>query len=123
MTSDQKNGYWDALDRLVETFPVVIDRPAGTHHPRYPEIIYPLNYGYLDGTSSSDGGGIDVWLGNSGERELSAVVLTVDLLKNDTEIKLLLGCIEGEIQTILRFHTSGLMQAELVRRPKKRGEK
>jgi inorganic pyrophosphatase len=114
---DPENDFWAALDRLIETCPIVIDRPTGTHHPRYPEVIYPLDYGYLDGTSSADGGGIDVWLGSLGNHTLSAVILTVDMHKRDTEIKLLLGCAEAEIQTILRFQTSNSMRAELVRRP------
>jgi len=24
---------------------IVIDRPKGSHHPRYPEIVYPVDYG------------------------------------------------------------------------------
>jgi inorganic pyrophosphatase len=27
-------------------------------------MIYPLDYGYLEITTSSDGGGIDVWFGS-----------------------------------------------------------
>lgn len=53
-------GFWQALDRLVAECETVIDRPKGTAHPRWPEFVYPLDYGYLRGTSSMDGGGIDV---------------------------------------------------------------
>ncbi len=57
--------FWHRLDELVETCPVVIDRPAGSTHPRYPDIVYPLDDGYLDGTTSGDGHGIDVWVGDA----------------------------------------------------------
>lgn len=109
--------YWGYLDQLVSSQPLVVDRPRGSHHPRFQEIIYPLDYGYLEGTISGDGGGIDVWLGTSGTRHLSAVILTVDLRKRDIEIKFLLGCTEQEIQTILDFHNDNGMRATLVRRP------
>ena len=118
MTPADPANFWNYLDRLAAACPVVIDRPRNTHHPRCPDIVYPLDYGYLDGTTSGDGGGIDVWLGTSGTRELSAVILTVDLYKRDAEIKILLGCSEEEIQTIFIFHNSNRMGATLVRRPR-----
>ena len=32
-----------------------IDRPLGSSHPRHPEMIYPINYGYVDGVIGGDG--------------------------------------------------------------------
>jgi len=110
--------FWQYLERLVAGSRVIIDRPKGSHHPHYPDIVYPLDYGYLDGTTSGDGSGIDVWAGASGTRDLSVVILTVDLHKRDAEIKILLGCTEDEIQTILVFHNENDMRATLVRKPK-----
>jgi inorganic pyrophosphatase len=40
-------GFWSRLDELLATSRLVIDRPKGTRHPRYPEVIFPLDYGYL----------------------------------------------------------------------------
>jgi len=108
--------FWDYLDQLVKSHPLIIDRPRGSSHPRYPEVIYPLDYGYLKGTSSSDGAGIDVWQGISPSHALNAVILTVDLYKCDIEIKFLLGCSQEEMQTILDFHNDNGMRAMLVRR-------
>ena len=110
--------FWYHLDRLIAESRIVIDRPKGTRHPLYPELAYPLDYGYLDGTTSGDGAGIDVWLGASGTHDLSAVILTVDAFKRDTEIKLLLGCSEEETQTALACSNNDRMRALLVRRPK-----
>ncbi len=42
---------WTRLDGLVASRDVVIDRPKGTTHPRFPGLVYPLDYGYLKGTS------------------------------------------------------------------------
>ena len=109
--------FWSALDKLVETSNIIIDRPKGSAHPRFTQYIYPLDYGYLDGTSSMDGEGIDVWLGTDPAKQLTALLCTVDLIKRDSEIKLLLGCTEEEIRTVVSFHNqSELMRGMLVRR-------
>lgn len=60
--------FWNALDQLVNTSEIVIDRPKGSSHPKYPDFVYKLDYGYLKNTSSMDGAGIDVWVG-SGEKK------------------------------------------------------
>jgi inorganic pyrophosphatase len=114
--SSSSASFWVYLDKLVASSQVIIDRPRNSPHPRYPEIIYPLDYGYLEGTSAVDGNGIDVWLGEVGTLELTSVLLTVDLHKYDAEVKLLLGCTEAEIHTILNFHNTNSMRALLVRR-------
>jgi len=108
--------FWEHLDRLITANRLVIDRPRGSHHPRYPDIIYPLDYGYLEGTTTVDGGGLDVWAGSLPNKSLTALVITVDLHKRDVEIKLLLGCTEAEQQAILEFHNDGLMRAARILR-------
>jgi len=108
--------FWEVFDRLVAGSRVVIDRPRGSRHPRYPDILYPLDYGYLDGTASMDGGSIDVWVGSLVPRNLDAVICTVDLQKRDSEVKLLLGCTEQEKHTILNLLNDRSMRAILVQR-------
>lgn len=103
----ETTAFWRTLERLVAASEVVIDRPAGSAHPRYPEIRYPLDYGYLKGTHANDGDGVDVWLGASGSRAVVGVLNTVDLVKRDVEMKVLLGCTAQEIATILAFHNRG----------------
>jgi F420 biosynthesis protein FbiB-like protein len=75
-----------------------------------------LDYGYLEGTSSKNGYEIDVWKGSLEPKILDGVILTVDLKKRATEIKLLLGCTEVEKQIVLDFQKDRSMQAMLVRR-------
>ncbi|HZU86235.1 MAG TPA: hypothetical protein VFF78_02055 [Anaerolineaceae bacterium] len=111
------NSFWPTLDQLIAQSTVVIDRPRHSRHPRYPELIYPYDYGYLDSTTSMDGGGIDLWRGTQGENTLSAVIVTVDLIKRDSEIKLLLGCTPQEAEEILAFHNDGFQAAILLPRP------
>ena len=100
------SSFWHAIVKLTSTQRIIIDRPIGQRHPRYPELIYPLDYGYLEGTSASDGGGIDVWLGSLGNKKLTGILCTFDTLKRDAEIKLLLGCTATDIETILKCYES-----------------
>ena len=112
--------FWQTLDELVRTSGVVIDRPKGSRHPRYPDYIYPLDYGYLKNTASMDGGGIDVWVGTAEVTETDAVMVTVDLQKRDVEIKILLSLTEEEKELIFASHNeTPNMKGILVRRDKR----
>lgn len=109
--------YWQALDTLVATCRLVIDRPAGSTHPRYPDFIYPLDYGYLDGSLAGDGQGIDCWVGSIPDKTITAVIFTIDLVKRDMEAKLLLGCTPLETQELLQVHNTGPQSGILLTRP------
>jgi inorganic pyrophosphatase len=106
--------FWLYLEKLIQRSSIVIDRPKGSTHPNFSDLIYPLDYGYLQDTVSSDGAGLDVWVGELGEKKLTAVICTVDLRKNDLEIKILLGCSEGDVNKIMDFHNSGSMRGILI---------
>lgn len=47
---------------LGKTVDLIIDRPIGSIHPEYPNLIYPVNYGYIPNVFSSDGKELDVYL-------------------------------------------------------------
>lgn len=51
--------FWKALDELVNNSEIVIDRPRGSAHPRFPNFIYKVDYGYLKDTTSMDGAEIE----------------------------------------------------------------
>jgi len=108
--------FWDYLQRLVDSSQVVIDRPKGSTHPRFPEQVYPLDYGYLDPTTSIDGGGVDIWIGSQKSRNVVGILCTADLLKRDTEVKILLGCTEHDIIQITSFLNSNQMRALYIKR-------
>ena len=108
--------FWQALDELVRTSEIVIDRPKGTAHPRFPDLIYQVDYGYLKDTASMDGAGIDVWVG-SGEKRIDAIMCIIDLMKRDSEIKILIGYTEEEKAIIYRLHNeTQCMTGILIRR-------
>lgn len=114
----ESRAFWEMLDELAACTEVVVDRPAGTRHPRFETIIYPLNYGYLEGTKAVDGGGVDVWRGSMPGRKVTAVIATVDMVKRDTELKLLIGCNPDECRTVHAFHNEyAKMRGLLMLRP------
>jgi inorganic pyrophosphatase len=109
--------FWQRLDDLIASQKIVIDRPKNSHHPKWPEMVFPLDYGYLEGTSSMDGGGIDLWVGSAPHRDLTGIAVTLDTKKKDAEIKLIIGCTEEEVKIIEEFHNCYFQSAIIVRRP------
>lgn len=108
--------FWNAVDELVNNSEIVIDRPKGTAHPKYPNLIYEVDYGYLKNTASMDGAGIDVWVGTA-EKKVDAIICTVDLMKKDSEIKILIGCTEEEKTIVYEMHNeTQFMKGVLIRR-------
>ena len=96
--------FWQQMMSLIETNSIILDRPKGNPHPRYPELIYPLDYGYLEGTHAGDGDGIDVWFGSLEAKTLTGILCTFDTIKYDAEIKLLIGCTMDDVTIIRDFH-------------------
>ena len=41
---------------------VIVDRPLGSHHPKYKNMIYTVNYGYVPGIIASDGEEQDAYI-------------------------------------------------------------
>lgn len=95
--------FWEEMTRLAASSLIVIDRAQGTTHPRHPGMMYPFDYGYIEGTSASDGDGIDVFIGSQSDRALTGILCTFDTIKRDAEIKVLLGCTMRDVWVIRAF--------------------
>lgn len=118
MTIDgaESRRFWEQADALVAAHPIVIDRPGGSAHPRYPAIIYPFDYGYLDGTGAVDGDGVDCWRGSLAGSRVTGAVVTVDTHKADSEVKWLIGCTPDEMEQALATHRTTWQAAVLILR-------
>ena len=101
------NEYWTRLESLAAKSRVVIDRPKGSRHPRFPEMVYPLDYGFLEDTTGNDGAEADIWRGSLTDVAVTGVVCTVDSMKRDSEVKILIGCTPDEIAVIHAFYNTG----------------
>lgn len=97
----------------------IVERAAGTSHPAFATTIYPLDYGYLEGTRAGDGASVDAWRGSLKRTALTGLILTIDTLKRDIECKLLIGCTPQEIDTLVNFHNRGQQSGLLMTPPPK----
>ncbi len=119
-SSNETERFWAMADAMVRTHRIVIDRPAGSAHPRFPDTLYPFDYGYLEGTAALDGDGVDCWVGSLPDRTVTGVIVTVDTTKQDTELKWLIGCSGDDMQRALATHQTHQQAAILL--PRLRGD-
>ena len=82
----ERKDYNDILGKEVIG---TIDRPIGSVHPKYPEIIYPVNYGYVDGVIADDGEQQDVYVFGTDQplKTFKGTVISVYHRINDCEDK------------------------------------
>lgn len=71
-------------------FWIKIDRPLHSAHPRHPELIYPVNYGYIPNVLGGDGRELDVYLlgADVPVKEFTARVIGIVHRFDDVEDKL-----------------------------------
>ena len=72
---------------------VIIDRPIGSHHPKYSDICYPINYGYIEGIIAPDGEEQDAYVIGINEpvSEFEGRVIAVIHRLDDVEDKLVVS--------------------------------
>ncbi len=102
--NEKNDEFWKKLITLVQTSEVIIDRPKNSSHPKYPEFIYPVDYGFLNDTSSMDNDGIDIWVGTDNSHTINGIICTIDLVKRDSEIKILLSCTKKELLDVINIY-------------------
>lgn len=66
---------------------VTVDRKIGSTHPKYKNIIYPINYGYIKGIIGGDGDFQDVYILGVSEpiSEFDGIVIAI--IKRDDDIE------------------------------------
>ena len=89
---------------------VTVDRPMGSYHPQYPDLYYPINYGYVAGIPAPDGEDQDAYiLGvDNPLKAFTGKVVAVIHRENDVETKWVvapehLDLTEAEIQSATHF--------------------
>lgn len=110
---------WETWEHIIETQGVTTERARRSIHPTLPEIIYPIDYGYVNGTVGPDGVEVDIFIGTA-RTGLAALILTDDYRRADREVKLLYHCSPEEIYLVNGFinYNPDFMQGVLaMRRP------
>ena len=89
---------------------VIVDRPMGSRHPEHPDMIYPINYGYIPGVTAPDGEEQDAYLlgVETPAARFTGIVSAAVHRLDDAEDKWIVtpeGCsfTEEEIRETLRF--------------------
>lgn len=74
---------------LGEVVTVTVDRPIGSRHPKYNDLVYPINYGYVEGVIAPDGEEQDAYtIGvNKPVTNFTGKVIAVVHRENDIEDK------------------------------------
>ena len=93
---------WEAWEALVAANGVTIDRPYRSAHPQFADIVYPIDYGYVNGTMASDGHEVDIFVGSS-RTGLLGTMVTTDHRREDREFKLIYDCSPEEIYLVNGF--------------------
>lgn len=108
---------WTAHEGLIRENGLTIDRPRFSRHPDHPEIVYPIDYGYINGTLGEDGCEIDIFVGTA-RTGLVGVLRTTDHRKGDQEYKLIYNCSAAEVYLVNGFinFAPRLMEGELLMR-------
>lgn len=85
-----KNKPLDYKSFLGKEYEITVNRPIGATHPKHPEIIYPINYGYIAGVFAEDGEEVDVYILGSKKpcQKCMAKIIAIIHRLNDDENKL-----------------------------------
>ena len=72
-----------------KTVTVTVDRPLGSVHPDFPEMIYPINYGYIAGIMAPDGEEQDAYILGVSEpvQTFTGKIIAIVRRHGDTEEK------------------------------------
>lgn len=92
--------FWNELDNFLNTSEIVVERKKNSAHPRFPDFIYPVDYGFVRGTMACDGAELDIWIGTAENKDINGILCTVDPMKKDAEIKIVYACTDQEIKSI-----------------------
>jgi len=67
----------------------IVDRPLGSRHPTHENIVYPINYGYVEGVFAADGDGQDVYVlgADTPLERFEGKVIAIYHRRNDIEDK------------------------------------
>lgn len=108
---------WEQWEGMIRLKGITIERASGTPHPDHPDIVYPINYGFVNGTDTVDGAEMDVFKGTA-DNGLVAAIFTEDRRKGDLEAKLIVDCSPREIYVVNGFinFAPDLMQGRLLMR-------
>ena len=113
----------NSLEFIGKEVNVIVDRPVGSSHPKYPTTIYLINYGYIPNTISGDGEELDCYI--LGEykplKEYKGICIAVLRRINNDDDKLIIAPKDknfsnSEIKLLTDF-LEKYFESEIIRNP------
>lgn len=82
------------MEIIGKKIKVKIDRPLGTTHPKHHDIVYPINYGYVEDIFALDGEEQDCYVLGVDEpiSDFEGVVIAIIKRLDDVEDKWVVAC-------------------------------
>lgn len=113
----------NSIEFLGKIVDVIIDRPIGSKHSeKYPNHIYPVNYGYIPDTISQDGEELDCYVLGVFEplTSFSGKCIAIIHRKNDNDDKLIVApdgrtFTDDEIRVLTEFQER-FFESEIIRK-------
>ncbi|MBE6122302.1 MAG: Inorganic pyrophosphatase [Solobacterium sp.] len=117
MAEYENNAYfWQKVDTLFLSSDLKVSRKKGETHPRFKNLIYPVDYGRLADTAEV-APEVSVYIGSEAHTVVTALVVAADILQKTLDVKILVGCTEEETDAVLRFlNQTDYQKTVLIRR-------
>ncbi|MBP3891811.1 MAG: Inorganic pyrophosphatase [Solobacterium sp.] len=118
MSTYENNAYfWQKIDTFFLSGNLKVLRKKGETHPKFSNMIYPVDYGRLVDISGTNPEGVSVYLGSNSRNTITAVIVAADILEKSLDVKLVAGCTEEEENAVLHFlNQTDYQKTVLVRR-------
>lgn len=77
----------EAKQEIGKTYHVTIDRPIGSVHPKHPDIVYPINYGYIADLMGGDNEEQDVYILDATEHLTETLVTIIAVIHRTDDVE------------------------------------
>ena len=118
---DDASSINEVQEYIGKEIKVIIDRPIGTHHPKFPDLIYLVNYGYVPNTISGDGEELDCYILGEDKplKEYEGICIAVIHRQNEDDDKLIIApkdqsFTNDEIKLLTNFQEK-YFESEIIR--------
>ncbi len=117
MAEYENNAYfWQKVDTLFFSSTLKITRKKGETHPRFKNLVYPVDYGRLDDSVEAVPE-VSVYVGSEKQKSITGLVVAADILQKTLDVKILTGCTPEETEDVLRFlNQTDYQKTVLIRR-------
>lgn len=118
MTAYENNAYfWQKIDTFFLSGQLKVLHKKGETHPKFSNMIYPVDFGRLTDISGTNPDGVSVYLGSNERNTVTCLIVAADILEKSLDVKILARCTEEEEIEVLHFlNQTDYQKTVLIRR-------